>query len=70
MKRWFLLSLVMFTQLDGSPVWVEATQVQIVRTRARECGQGAGSVIKVLTTSLCIKESADQVREKLKGNGK
>lgn len=69
MRSWPLLGLIALTQLDGSTVWVEATQVQIIRVKARECGPGTGSVVKVLTTALCVKEGAEQVREKIKANG-
>lgn len=60
-----LLALIMLTQLDGSPVWVESTQVQIIKVRANECGPTAKSVIRVLSTTLCIKEAPELVREKI-----
>lgn len=60
-----LLALIMFTQLDGSPVWVESTQVQIVKVHGNECGPTARSIIKVQTTTLCIKETQEVVRQKI-----
>lgn len=65
--RSWLVSLILLTQLDGSPVWVEATQVQIIRVRSSECGPGAKSVVRVGQTTLCLKESPEQVQEKIKG---
>lgn len=61
-----LLALIMLTSLDGSPIWVESTQVQIIRMRSQECGAGAGSVIRIGSTNLCIRETADEVREKIR----
>ena len=58
-------SLIVLTQLDGSPVWVESTQVQIIKVRANECGPTAKSVIRVLSTTLCIKETPESVRERI-----
>lgn len=60
-----LLALIMFTQLDGSPVWVESSQVQIIRVHGNECGHSARSVIRVVSTTLCIKEPPDVVRSKI-----
>ena len=58
--------MVMLTQLDGTPVWVESTRVEIIRLRSHECGPGTGAVIRMSNTSLCVKESPDQIRERLK----
>ena len=60
-----LLVLIMLTSLDGNSVWVESSQVQVIRTRSSECGAGTGAVIRVGATALCVKESADEVREKI-----
>ena len=61
-----LFSLIVLTQLDGSPIWVEATQVQIIRMRSHECGQGTGSVVRIGTTNLCVKETSDEIRAKIR----
>ena len=63
--RHTLIALIVFTQLDGSPVWVESTQVQIIKTRDSGCGPTAKSVIRVLSTTLCIKEAPEAVRDKI-----
>lgn len=65
-----VLALILLTQLDGSPVWVESTQVQIIKLRAHECGPTAKSVIRVLSTTLCVKEPPDEVREKIERGAK
>lgn len=62
-----LLALIVFTQLDGSPVWVESTQVQIIKVHGTECGPTAKSVIRVQATTLCIKETPDVVKNKIEG---
>ena len=60
-----LLALIMLTQLDGSPIWVESTQVQIIKLHGNECGPTAKSIIKVQATTLCIKELPEVVRKKI-----
>lgn len=69
MHRGTVISLIMLTALDGSPVWVEATQIQIIRIGSTECGPNTGAVIRVGLTTLCVKETQDTVREKIKANG-
>jgi uncharacterized protein YlzI (FlbEa/FlbD family) len=64
--RNLLLSLIVLTSLDGSPIWVEATQVQIIRIRSAECGAGAGAVIRIGQTTLCVKETTDEIRDKIR----
>ena len=66
MRRHLVPALIMLTQLDGSTVWVEATQVQIIRTRSNECGPGTGAVIRVGTSTLCIREQPEEVRDKIR----
>ena len=63
--RSWLAALIMFTQLNGDPVWVESTQVQIIKIHGNECGPTAKSVIRVLSSTLCIKEPPEVVREKI-----
>lgn len=65
MWRNLLLGFIMLTQLDGSVVWVDPQGVQIIRTRSSECGHGAGCVIRIGATTLCVKETADEVRSKI-----
>ena len=60
-----LLALIMLTQLDGSPVWVESTQVQIIKVHDNQCGPTAKSIIRVQATTLCIKETPEVVRHKI-----
>jgi uncharacterized protein YlzI (FlbEa/FlbD family) len=64
--RNLLLSLIVLTSLDGSPIWVEATQVQIIRIRSAECGAGAGAVIRIGQSTLCVKETTDEIRDKIR----
>lgn len=55
----------MFTTLDGKPVWVESTQVLIVR-QSLDCARGSATTILVGGKPLCVKETVDEVREKVK----
>jgi hypothetical protein len=61
-----LYALIMLTALDGRPVWVESHAVDIIRTHSTECHQSHGAVIRVGTTTLCVRETADQIRAKIK----
>lgn len=62
-----LLALIMLTSLDGSPIWVESNQVQIVRPATQQCKSLHGSGIQVGTVAVCVRETPDQIRKTLEG---
>jgi hypothetical protein len=61
-----LFALMLLTALDGKPVWVESTAVVIIRTQSNECQKGHGSVIRVGSMGLCVRETPDEIRAKIK----
>ena len=67
MPRWrdVLLALILLTTLDDKPVWVESSQVNIVR-RSLDCAHGQATAILVAGKPLCVKETIDEVRDKVK----
>lgn len=66
--RHALFALIMLTTLDGKEVWVESTQVAIVR-QSIDCAHGQATAIMVQGKPLCVKETISEVREKVrKGN--
>ena len=66
-----LLALIMLTQLDGNPIWVESSAIIIVKQshtgyhQQRQCSHAAGAAIRVGTMGLCVKEVPDQIRRKI-----
>ena len=58
-------SLILLTTLDGKPVWVESTQIQIVR-HSLDCSHGQATALSVGGRALCVKETIDEVRDKVK----
>ena len=66
--RNLILSLILLTQLDGSPVWVETTSIQAIRpARANgQCGNKHGAALRLGAIALCVRETPDEIREKLK----
>ena len=58
-----ILELVLLTALDGSPLWVQRCDIQILREANIQCHHKGGAGIKVLGTSLCVKETVDTIRE-------
>lgn len=58
-----MLALILLTSLDGKPIWVESSAVVIIRTQSHECQDGHGSVIRVGSNALCVREKPDQIRE-------
>lgn len=60
-----LFSLIVLTQLNGQPVLVESTQIVIIRSQSSECGVGTGAVIRVGSSALCVKETPEQIRDKI-----
>ena len=62
-----ILTLIMLTQLDGSPIWVESAAVQAIRPAIRShCQVPHGAAIRLSGIGLCVRETPDQVREKLR----
>ena len=57
------VALILLTSLDGKPIWVESSAVVIIRTQSHECQDGHGSVIRVGSNALCVREKPDQIRE-------
>jgi hypothetical protein len=60
-----VLALIILTSLDGSPILVESTQIYMIRTHSKECGPGAGAVLRIGSVALCVKETQEQVKEKI-----
>ena len=65
MRLPILFSLILLTTLDGKPVWVESTQVAIVR-HSLDCAHGTATALLIAGKALCVKESIDEVREKVR----
>jgi uncharacterized protein YlzI (FlbEa/FlbD family) len=63
-----VFSLILLTQLDGTPIWVEATAIQAIRPShdTGQCHRGYGSAIRLSSIALCVKETPDEVREKMR----
>jgi uncharacterized protein YlzI (FlbEa/FlbD family) len=57
------LGLIMLTQLDGNIIWIETAHLSIIKTN---CHGKPGTVISVGGRELCVRETVDQVREKVK----
>lgn len=60
-----IFALILLSTLDGKPVWVESTQVAIVR-QSLDCAHGQATAIMVQGKPLCVKEPISEVREKVK----
>jgi uncharacterized protein YlzI (FlbEa/FlbD family) len=58
-----LFALILLTQLDGNAVWIETTHLSIIKTH---CQNKPGSVIAIGGRELCVRETADQIREAIK----
>ena len=61
-----VLALIMLTALDGTPVWVESTAVQVIRPSTAHCKSGHGAAIRVTSMALCVRETPEEIRGKLK----
>ena len=68
-----LLALIMLTQLDGSPIYIEHSAIYVVNPseagKHRQCPPDAGTVIVVGTRGLCLRESVDEVCDKIERVG-
>ena len=72
MMRNILYAMIILTSLDGHPVWVESTQVIIIRP-ARDpkaanaaCAEGTGAAIQVGSKGMCVKETPEEIRQKIR----
>jgi hypothetical protein len=63
-----LFSLILLTSIDGKPIWVESTAVVVIRAQSHECASGHGAVIRVGSNALCVRETPDEIREKVRLN--
>lgn len=62
-----LTALILLTLLDGGPVWVEATAITIIREAHEQCSLPTATAIRITGSGgLCVQETADQVREKIR----
>jgi len=64
-----LLAFIILTSLDGSPIYVESNQVQIIRQATKQCHSARGSGVQIGSVSLCVRETPDQIREKVQKAG-
>lgn len=58
-----MLSMVLLTALDGSPVWVESTAVQVIRGTHTECKHGNGALVRMSSASICVRETPEKIKE-------
>jgi uncharacterized protein YlzI (FlbEa/FlbD family) len=67
--RQVVVMLILLTQLDGNPVWVESKAIQAIRPSrdSGQCRYGGGSAIRLTGMGLCVKEKPDEIREKING---
>jgi hypothetical protein len=57
---------ILLTQLDGSPIWVESSAVQIIRPATKQCQTAIGAGIRVGATTLCVRETPEEIERKIK----
>ena len=64
--------LILLTQLDGNPVWVESKAIQAIRPSrdSGQCRHGGGSALRLSSMGLCVKEKPDEIREKMQNGGR
>lgn len=61
-----LLAFIMLTALDGSPIWVDHAQVQIIRPATQQCKTHNASGIQVSGKALCVRETPAEIQEKIR----
>lgn len=67
--RRLLFTMIMLTSLDGTPVWVESSQIIVIRPQREmggECKEGTGAAIRIGAKGLCVRETPDEIREKIR----
>ena len=64
-----LWALILLTQLDGQPIWVESTQIVVIRAarpESRQCEEHVGAAIRIGTVGICVRETPEQIRQKIR----
>jgi hypothetical protein len=68
-----LLALIILTQLDGNPIFVESNSVVIVKPAhtgpTEHCKTGHGSAISVSGRGICVKETPAEICAKVERFG-
>ena len=68
-----MLVLILLTQLDGSPVYVEHSAIYIVNPdfaeQSGQCPKHTGAAITVGNRGLCVKEDVPQICDKIERAG-
>lgn len=59
-------ALIILTALDGSPIWVESTQIQIIRPATKQCHTDIGAGIRVGTVAICVRETPEQIQKRMR----
>jgi len=66
-----VLELIPLTDLNGSTLWVESTQVAVIRGKTDSCKSNVGATIRVGGVAFCIRETPEEVRDRVRSvNGK
>lgn len=58
----------MLTALDGSPVWVESTSIQIIRPASqknKQCEAHVGAGVRIGTYAMCVRETPEEIQRKI-----
>jgi len=67
-----LLALIILTQLDGSPIWIESNQIQVIlpprRSSQHSCRDNVGAAIRVGSTGFCVIETPEQILKLIREN--
>ena len=65
-----LPALILLTALDGSPIWVESAHVQIIRPATEQCKHQRGSGVQIGAVRLCVRETPEEIQEKINASGR
>jgi hypothetical protein len=67
MRRNVLYALIMLTQPGGNVIYIETQHLAIIKTHCQSHGHDKpGSVISVGGRELCVTETPDQIRQKIR----
>jgi uncharacterized protein YlzI (FlbEa/FlbD family) len=59
-------SFILLTAMNGDPVWVDSMAVDIIRTHTVQCHEAHRAVIRIGATTICVKETPEEIQEKIK----
>lgn len=66
MRRSALFAFIVLTALDGTPLYVETSQIAIMRDSHSQCQGRQATALRIAGRGLCVVESPEAILKKIR----